>query len=344
MGFEFNFKIDSSKLYWTLSSKAIKVIDSDRVDYNHRKESVENKNENESFKITDMYNAIFRNYHEHAMSSVVHYAENIGLCNDSDNDKNVYSIVYQIIKNKYLNGKGEKQNCRIQKENFKILERSEESMVYGKDKAGVYFRAVLEEYASLPTFEREKYLYIDNYRDAEKYMKRKACVNIKTINSNSCDIEKNFVITHLMPDRYSNHYYIVCLNYENMGLQSFRLTNIVKINHVNNKKDMPDKEQIDEANKQVREKDVSYISSEVFDIKVKLTKNGISLLNKVVHNRPVFKLEKDDICIFTGAEFEISNYLHNFGEDAVVLDHDANSEKTRKNLREFYEKAAAAYK
>lgn len=334
------------KIYWLLSEYSINVIQSDMHNFEYllKSQSINT--------VSRMYNYVFKMYYKYARCSFV---------------KDTFD---------FFDNKGIKQNYRFSDKTVKILRNHNNNEndnvdmdriaeIFNETNAGEYFRAVLEEYAHLPIYEREKYLNIGVYDKLSKHItehtdfSKRKLLKIDTYTS-----DYNTYIAYpykLMPCKNLNHYYLVALSKEADKEKSFeiypiRLTHILSVEPDNSYqegltadklKDMA--EYIDERLKIV---DVPYIREFCYGkdvrkdknidegIRVKFSKNGIGLLHRIIHNRPEHtEPDEDNICIFKCTKTEIVNYLHNFGKDAEVL----YPPEIRKALKDFYCAAAKTY-
>ena len=87
---------------------------------------------------------------------------------------------------------------------------------------------------------------------------------------------------------------------------------------------------------------VQYIPRENEDqpVKIKLTKRGLKLYEKIYLYRPDYEAVDGDIYTFLGPYDQILHYFKRFGDDAVILEPD----KLKENMRVFYYYGLKAYK
>ncbi len=360
MAFKFDEDRNKSatKVYWTLSEYAQDVITSDWDEFD-KQQSIPTDT-----RYSERYNKTFQNYCKYAFCS---RSPEISEKITSENISAVCSLQFSIIKETYLSETGDKQNYKFSKKTKDmIIEMSDGNYlteIYeGEKKYARYFRAVLEEYARLPKFKREKFLYIDKFEKIEKqlnkdYEKTKPII-VNTYSSGyDGKLKRSRFIVYpykLKPGRSLLHYYLVGMG-RKMGEDgkfepfTLRLTNIesVDLSVPLDEKTLSGRDlrvsKVTELDKRLDRVDVPYINSAPHDcIRVKFSDNGLALLHRIMHNRPDYEKDKDDdhIRIFKCTELEIINYLHAFGGDAVVL----GPELIRNKMKEFYEKARNAYK
>ena len=363
MSFTLYNKSGAAKIYWLLSEYSIKVIESDMKDFDYLlKQHLINT-------VSRMYNYIFKNYYKYAHCSVAPEWEKDILDDirgiDDDKKNKIWcklrsatsAHLYSIIKGKYLCDKGIKQNYRLNSETIEILKNSKMDMIAEiyKDNAGEYFRAVLEEYSHLPMYEREKYLNISVYSrlnncisEHDDFSKRRP-LKVETDTSHR---STHIIYAYkIMPCKNLNHYYLVAVGKGVHGKKPFtnyilRLTHILNAESVYNYQDGLTADELKKKSEEIdallEKIDVPYIKDEYCDdIKVRFTDDGIKLLHRVVHNRPLHEEpDENNICIFKCTDREIINYLHNFGKDAEVL----SPTKIREKLSEFYKHADECYK
>jgi hypothetical protein len=343
----------TTKIYWTLSDNAYDVILLDMKDYQRQHFNTE------KLTPTKMFNKVFLCFYESAQSSVYRYTE------EYKNQMNISTLrkaFYELICDKYLKNKAPRRNFRPSQDTINVLEQCNENAIYcinnkgGSSKktdkeTGVYFRAVLEEYALLPAYERERYLYKDIYTKAKAYHpnKKRVCVT-RYDPENGKKITDNLYITHLVVDKNHNHYYVLGVGEptsknDEYETYVFRLTTIIEIKEneplIKKQEDYIEKGR-EEINEKLKKVDAPYLKDTYYDnIEVKFTANGLNLLRRVIHNRPDYtKDEKRSyVRIFHCTDREIQNYLHNFGEDAVVI----SPPELRDKLFEFYNNASKSY-
>ena len=161
MAFKFDEDRNKSatKVYWTLSEYAQDVITSDWDEFD-KQQSIPTDT-----RYSERYNKTFQNYCKYAFCS---RSPEISEKITSENISAVCSLQFSIIKETYLSETGDKQNYKFSKKTKDmIIEMSDGNYlteIYeGEKKYARYFRAVLEEYARLPKFKREKFLYTINH-------------------------------------------------------------------------------------------------------------------------------------------------------------------------------------
>ncbi len=341
MGFDFKDKnYGAKKVYWKLSDYAYDVLRSDMEEYIYKWPGKDVKN------MTQFINRIFINFHESAFSSVY-----ISLGNkvDIQNENTIQSYLLRIIKKKYLQKEAKVRGNRMLKDTVKLLRKSMESSVYEEPNAAVYFRAVLEEYALLPKYERERYIYKDAFDMA------KECIDHKDPIKYQIEIQikgKSIIMfpIKMSTDKNQNHYYIAGVSKVEGSDDPFRsssiqLTNIDEICYSNYSVGNSDKiEELQEALlEKLKNTDIPYVNNEALpDIQVEFTDVGLGLLRRIVHNRPRFRVNEDNdhICTFYDVtKQEMLNYIRQFGKNAVVI----SPESIRDELYEFYKDAAEKY-
>lgn len=350
----------SIKVSWMLSEYAVSVITSDWYEYDQQQRNDQKLRNDKGTIPSKIFNQTFLNYHEYAFCSTPpEFTDNI-----TDEQKSaVYKSMFSVIKKRYLSDKGIKQNYRFSGDTIKAIEdynqKNDIAEIYSQKQAW-YFRAVLEEYALLPKFEREKYLYIDKYREIQNQLtKNDASDNAIVVSHYTSKpdgapevIESLIYPYKLIPGRALLHYYLVGIGRPQknkdkpFGLYTIRLTTIERVEKMSLGEQRISPEELKKKKSELIETlekiDVPYINSKYFDdIKVKFTEKGLGLLHRIMHNRPKYKMSDEDnyICHFSCTELEILNYLHSFGGDAVVL----SPGRIRKKMYEFYDNAKNRY-
>ena len=88
------------------------------------------------------------------------------------------------------------------------------------------------------------------------------------------------------------------------------------------------------------DKGIPFLLNDVVEIGIRLTPEGISKYNSILHLRPPYtRKTKDGLYIFHSTEMQIEFYFLKFGKDAEVL----YPQSLRNKFRLEYEKALKKY-
>ena len=344
---------DITRQYWKLSADARKTIQDDLGSFRFHY--------GEDMTFAKFVNRIFLNYADKAESSVIRRMDELKATRKlNDKDYNMVAEIFKkYISDKYLSRNAHQCNERFRKETIAYMEKCGEEMVYGERSPGVYFQAVLEEYASLSNPKRalivNKHIYEDIIEAYEKGRRIEAEIN------GYDKFEKHIVIPVREPqvDRNGYAYYFVGAEmYEENGKTRFKpySVNFSRIRSITGAgkryEPLTDEEtkEFENVKKIIAEKeekaDVPFLKDEIKRIKVAFTDSGVKKLKNITHNRPFFydketaEYNGKTIYEFHCTEAQLEYYLHKLGADAVVSE---TSAELRERLRKYYADALNAY-
>ncbi len=256
------------------------------------------------------------------------------------------NIDKSIIINKIIKAFDESNTIYISKEpskiiSFKPTKQSFKAIAFinnhliNNESISSYYRRLLISYCKKIKNEREKIIFKDTYNLLMESIANKVEV---TIILKSKTIYKSVGVYDIKSPK--DEFYNYVLLYMNNKANTLRLSNISEVILLTSKANIPDNIKI-LFDKQIKY-GVQYIPRENEDqpVKIKLTKNGLKLYEKIYLYRPDYEAVDGDIYTFLGPYDQILHYFKRFGNDAIILEPD----KLRDNMRIFYYYGLKAYK
>ena len=181
-----------------------------------------------------------------------------------------------------------------------------------------YLGRLFESYAKLAIKDREKCIFAENYEIIESAISERKCISV---NISAQDSIKTLQIKpyKLLADIFTEYYYLVGYACDQFALEQ-------------------------------KLKDVSpaYIQNKAVEVKVLMTRAGEDNYFKILRNRPnainkePLRDKGSDYTVkytFFGSEFQIANYFHQFGADAVITE----PRELHDEQKEWYINAVKAY-
>ncbi len=226
---------------------------------------------------------------------------------------------------------------------------------YHKDLKG-YISEIIEEYAMLSHYEREKIVRSDEIDFLGKYLqiKKDAVKGIIRINSNGAIY--NFIPYKFVSDPLKTRQYIVGYSYE-MGqtedqkrTASFAVGRLQykNLSEYTRKRVELTKREMLELEDLIKKDKMAYMLGEVKQIKIRLTPEGVIKYRNIITSRPAAESrikdvtpghEKDMIYTFRCTYRQIENYFLTFCDSAEILE----PADLKMIFREHYEKAFKLY-
>lgn len=212
-----------------------------------------------------------------------------------------------------------------------------------------YLGRLFEAYAKLAIKDREKCIFADNYEIIESAISERKCI---TVNIPRQDGIKTLLIKpyKILADIFTEYYYLVGYACDQTNgefkIATFRVSRL----------DNPKKSRGDyltpseEFALEQRLENVSpaYIQNKAVEVKVIMTRAGEDNYSKILRNRPnainkeTLRDKDSDYTVkytFFGSEFQIANYFHQFGADAVITE----PRELHDKQKEWYEKSLNSY-
>ena len=296
-----------NKLRIPLSAYAAQIIENDCVSFSKKK--------------TTLINAIILNYYHIAECSIslrlIDYKEELSHCFSAVERKNNDSIINKIVlgkgkelKNKYAKRYLADVNWQITlnkkvKELLTMDPHSQEEEYYG-DRPGHYVRALIEEYARLPFYQREEVVFkpiLDVVKDA---INKEYVISLTNIKGNTVTLKPYRIDS----DPMSMYHYVIGYsvvpvsalsqteakyNPQVISIRLSRLTDIETMYYNSGK--LSDKE-ISQIEQELSEKGVQFVSGTTAPIKIWLSDFGIKKFNTQLHLRPIGMPDKSDEHIY----------------------------------------------
>lgn len=222
---------------------------------------------------------------------------------------------------------------------------------------GDYIKAVVEEYARKPFFEREKIIYKERLEDLDRWAKlppKERCI-LKVSMPRKGKAKRHVLDLKLygvMTDASSNYHYIVGYTRDHNHLEDgfkpgcFRLGRAESIKSLSRSAGsgrITEKER-KALEERIKEHGIEYLLSEKGTQKVLLSPRGLINYSKIMDMRPPY-IEREDlegggtVLTFSCTSFQLLNYFVRFGEDAVIVD----PPELAAEMLERHRRAFAAY-
>lgn len=357
MGFYINEFDNELKQHINLSDTAWIVIYED-INNLHM------KNTKESF--SGFLNRIFFNFHQKAFATISQrcqeYKEKLykliddnstdsqcGCAIDSYISRLVYGYEVELIQASRSYPKGEGRKFRVNKQNLELLRLSPEANYY--DSIGQYMKAVFEEYAQKPTYEREQIYYKETVDKINSAIAQSLRLKIAIPHNRYGEISRRqFYITpyKLMQDKVRMYNYLVGFSEELMPngsmaekvVSSIRVSKIEKISIMSSMPAFISKASKTVIDREILKKTPQYMLGDVVDVKVKFKPSGVVKLKNRVYMRPaIYEKLSDDTYVFHCTMMQATNYFFKFGSDAVVLE----PKELRDQFVKWYNMACSRY-
>lgn len=360
MGFK-ELQNRDQKIYFNLSEHAYRIINEDRFIF------LPESSKDEKIPFANFINTIFCNFKsdlksrpEFSASASVHSflkkeAENL-YHNDEEgipHFKNIDDIVNGIIKGKYnehdpaqlilkykydevdkkVKGypKSVHKQFRVNNENYNYLKNCSEEVYYGNYDIEKYFKAVIEEYADKPFFEREKIYYKKRIDKIEEAIANKAKIWIKV--GERRDVVSPYRVQENKEQTYN---YLIAIH-DDKRTCCYRLSNLEDFDI-----DYGSHTIINSKTKKIIENDIAkkgveFLTDDVRFIKVKLSPAGEKYYKSRLHLRPEYiKNINDNVYIFNCTARQAEYYFFNFGEDAIIIEPTELADKMKKRYQNAY--------
>ena len=203
-----------------------------------------------------------------------------------------------------------------------------------------FYYSMFKSYLEHPQYIREQIIFKKKFKEINRYIKKGNTILIKYKSNKNY---MNFYPYKIMHSPEENHNYVLGVvkaeDFNNPGQMislciSYRFDNIGDIIKLSK-----DPIQITEEQRQALEETILYCPSSAQQKPgehtiVALTKNGVSLLERIYTFRPTYidKIDQiDDYSIYKvlGSNFQIYNYFKRFGADAIILNDEKFSEEQK---------------
>lgn len=243
------------------------------------------------------------------------------------------------------------KKIRINNENFDDLEINGSSRYFSsKDyrQAGLYIKALLEDYAR-QTFSKREEIFFQNYiHEIDYSIANRKTVKLKYISRSGKESKLELIPYGIIDDKATHYHYFIGIqkssSESNYQLFSLRLSRIHSISSGARSTHITQKVR-SEIDTQIQEKGVSYLQEDKEIYQIALTSTGIKMYNSIFHLRPrCTKITPSTkgltIYEFDCTEEQIQNYFFRFGKNARIL----SPESLRLTFQRGYNEAAKSYK
>ena len=212
-----------------------------------------------------------------------------------------------------------------------------------------YLGRLFESYAKLAIKDREKCIFAENYEIIESAISERKCISV---NISAQDSIKTLQIKpyKLLADIFTEYYYLVGYACDQPNgeykIATFRVSRLNNPKKCRGDYLTPSEEFALEQ----RLEDVSpaYLQNKAVMVKVIMTRAGEDNYFRILRNRPnaikkeTMRNKDSDYTVkytFFGSEFQIANYFHQFGADAVITE----PRELHDEQKMWYKKAAQIY-
>ena len=189
---------------------------------------------------------------------------------------------------------------------------------------GRYIKALIEDYAQLPFFEREGVFFKDTIDIINESINNGNIVKLKYTNRKQQQIQITVRPYKITTGPLLKYHYLIALPYnsdDEKTILTLRISRISDSKKLREKSHITQKEQ-DHIEEVIREKGIQYIVSQDSEIKVRLTDQGYKLYKSILYLRPKYTniTQEEDYWLldFVCAEEQIKNYFFQFGKEAVI--------------------------
>ncbi len=298
-------------------------------------------------------NNVFYNFHQDAEASIsariVEKKEELQNTFSSKEFKKIDGTTKELFLSKLINiyekelkdkaysyPKGVTLKFNVNKDNFNVLLNSEEAIYYNST-AGNYIKAVLEEYAQKPMYERARIYFKETVNIIESAIAQKNKLKIALLEKiNLKTGEKRSRTFYMSPykivtDKTRSFNYILGYSEEikeggtsDRSPACHRLSKIINIRQTSMSGFISEKskETLDDM---IKKKGAQYLAGDLVDITVKFTPKGLEHFNQWLYMRPHFYecIDADEmIYTFHCTEFQATSYFFKFGRDVEILSPD----------------------
>lgn len=348
------------KLHLNLSDSAWLIIDED----------VRNFGNGAKYNLAGFLNRVFVNFYQEAEATVSQRFLNkneelVAMFSSSEfksmDKKTTEAYITKILDvyekslvakaGSYEKGYGRK--FRINKENVEILRESSENIYYNNS-IGAYLKAIFEEYAMKPMFEREQIYFksvMDILQSAISQKKSVKMSILKRINpdSNEYYTRKFYLAPYkIIQDKTRMFNYVIGYSEELKEAGNeiqpkiavcYRISRIDHLLIMSSKSGFISKADQEAIDMMVAEKSPQFLTGEIIELKVRFTDKGIENFNRQLYMRPTnfdnVSGEKNTY-IFRCTEFQAINYFFKFARDVEILAPAATRDKFIQRYREAY--------
>lgn len=345
MGFQ--WYTDEQRLRINLSNKAYQTMLEDMLLFREKERST-------------FINRVFKNFREQAIASSSLYLNRkredflLQTANVTCDETSKNLIIESLLKNekeKLLqriadqeHNKAVSKTYRMNNENLEFLtsEECQEEEFYDT-RIGLYLKCVIEEYADLPYFQREK-IYFKNFYDlAEMAIQTERLLKLTLQNGVKFYVYPYKLIEDTLSTRcYLAGYSVLCSDSsKTRQASSFRLPRLKNIQILKQSGHLT-KQNVSDIENALEKRSIQFLLSEEEEIHVYLTDAGLERYHTKISQRPMKIAEKstEHEYVFSCTPLQAENFFFQFGAEAKILKPDY----LRQRFAEMYENAAELYK
>jgi len=305
---------DAQRLSVNLSEFAYYIIETDMVTF-----SIENR--------STFINRMLKNFIDKAKSTISNssdeYRTNLEekLINRGIDIKEYKNIIDALV-NDYVDSiknkkykKGNSFKIRLNNGNTKYFKGAVIDSKYYDNTLGAYVNALIEEYAELNYKDREAIIYREEFNQITSAIKDEKLIKTTLVFGETLKIKPY----KLLMDNQKLYYYLVGYDRESMKSVSYRIIDFDSINCQQGKSVLT-KSDIENIEKEIRNKGVQFMRGESHEIKIRLNEEGQKLYNRILHLRPKYvRIEEKNIYVFDCSLKQIEYYFFKFGKEAEII-------------------------
>ncbi|MFH5881301.1 WYL domain-containing protein [Liberiplasma polymorphum] len=346
----FNINATDQKQHLNLSDQAWMCLEDDIFNF-YREDTKHN--------LSGFLNQVFSNFYEQALASISYEVDRLSeqletifslpTLKHLDQEtmkifikKMIHVLEEEVVEKTSSYPKGEGRKFRINNKNLDILEDSIESRYYN-DSVGTYLKALFEEYARKPYHEREVIFFKSYILLIEQAIEKSYLIKLTLENNRKFYIYPYQVVI----DKTANYNYLVGYSQEILasGLtkqkkSSFRLSRIADMKVLRSKSGKLSQPLIKSLIEDLNSKGPQFLSGEVIEVKIKLTKSGIKKYKSQINLRPNYtSIEENNIFVFHSTEVQIQYYFFKFGKDATIV----SPQYLKNRFKYYYQQALMNY-
>ena len=263
----------------------------------------------------------------------------------------------ELVEKAYSYENGVQYKFRINKANVEILQMSSENAFYPYEcmgeEVGKYLKAVFEEYALKPMFEREQIYFKDSIEEIKSAISQHHKIKLTILKKIDPKSKKAYKRTFLLSpykivqDKVGMYNYVIGYSEEmnSDGTLSpkreacYRISRIEHMLVVTSKGGFISQGDKERLEKMITEKEPQFLTGELTEIRVRFTDKGIESFNRFLYMRPFeYSVSKEDphVYIFNCTEMQAINYFFKFAADAEILSPQSTREKFIRLYRDAY--------
>ena len=295
---------DDQRLSVNLSEFANYIIETDMVTF-----SVEHR--------STFINRILENFIDKAKSTISNssdeYRANLEekLSNSDINIKEYKNIIDALV-NDYVDSiknkkykKGNSFKIRLNNGNTEYFKGAVVDSKYYDNTLGAYVNALIEEYAELNYKDREAIIYRKEFEKITSAIRDEKLIKPTLIFGETLKIKPY----KLLMDNQKLYYYLVGYGKESGKSVSYRIIDFESITCQQGKAVLT-KSDIENIEKELRNKGVQFMRGESQEIKIRLNEDGQKLYNRILHLRPKYiRIEEENIYVFDCSLKQIEYYF-----------------------------------